>query len=226
MVDFPHAGRARPAPPYVDFRFRSPAYNRFGKRLADLALGLVITVLALPVILLVLLVASLDGHAPLFGHVRIGRGGRPFRCFKVRTMVPDAAERLAHLLATDPEAAAEWRAHQKLRHDPRVTRVGRILRVTCLDELPQLWNVLRGDMSLVGPRPVTAEELERYGEVRDLVLSVRPGITGLWQVEGRGAVGYDERVRMDAAYVTSISPRTDLRILLRTVRAVLSGTGT
>lgn len=226
MVDFQDLGRSRPNTPYVDFRFRSPAYNRFGKRLVDLVLAFAISLVALPVIVLVLLVASLDGHAPLFGHVRIGRGGKPFRCLKVRTMVPDAAARLAHILATDPEAAAEWHADQKLRHDPRITRVGRFLRVTCLDELPQLWNVLRGDMSLVGPRPVTAEELERYGDNRKLVLSVRPGITGLWQVEGRGEVGYDERVQMDVAYVTSISPLGDLRILLRTVRAVLSGTGT
>jgi exopolysaccharide production protein ExoY len=203
----------------------SGVYARFGKRTLDIVLCLMAATVVLPVLLLVLLIVSLDGHAPIYAHRRVGRGGRLFNCLKVRTMVPNADERLRRLLASDPQAAREWKRHHKLLRDPRVTWFGRVLRATSLDELPQLWNVMRGDMSLVGPRPVTQAEIQRYADAGPLVLSVRPGLTGAWQVSGRNRVDYHERVRMDVNYVTSISLRNDLKIILGTFPAVLAGTG-
>lgn len=203
----------------------SNVYARVGKRALDIILSVIFLVMALPVILLVLLIASLDGHAPIYGHVRIGRRGRPFKCLKVRTMVPDAEKHLRRFLQDNPQAAEEWKQRQKLTYDPRITSIGRFLRITSLDELPQLWNVLRGDMSLVGPRPVTAEEILRYEDARHVVLSVRPGVTGAWQVSGRNRVGYDERILLDVDYVKSMSLGRDMKILLSTVPAVLTGTG-
>ncbi len=138
-------------------------------------------------------------------------------------MVPNSDEGFLCYLERNAQAAHEWELRQKLAKDPRVTWFGRFLRATSLDELPQLWNVLRGEMSLVGPRPVTPNEILRYGQARDAVLSVRPGLTGAWQVFGRGRVSYAERVEMDLEYVKSISLRKDLRILLGTVRVVLAG---
>ena len=140
-------------------------------------------------------------------------------------MVPDAQARLESLLAADPEARAEWDRDRKLRKDPRVTRIGRFLRRTSLDEVPQLWNVLRGEMSLIGPRPVTAPELEKYGARSWAYLSVRPGITGLWQVSGRNATRYEDRVQMDVDYTHGMSLLWDVWILIRTVGAVIRRTG-
>jgi lipopolysaccharide/colanic/teichoic acid biosynthesis glycosyltransferase len=140
-------------------------------------------------------------------------------------MVPDAEARLDEVLRRDPTAAAQWAQYQKLDNDPRVTRLGHLLRRTSLDELPQLWNVLRGDMSLVGPRPVTRAELERYGSAASDYVSVRPGLTGLWQVEGRNALTYEERVAMDRRYARKLTFRQDLRILAKTVAVVLARTG-
>lgn len=200
-------------------------YRRAGKRLFDLA---VVVIFAVPVAMVVAVLATLvmlDGGKPFFGHSRVGRGGRTFRCWKLRTMVPDAEARLAAHLAADPRAAEEWAATQKLRHDPRVTLVGRLLRRTSLDELPQVWNVLVGDMSLVGPRPVTPEELERYGRHRAAYCSLRPGITGLWQVRGRNDVSYAARVAMDADYARHASLALDVGLVLGTVPAVLRLTG-
>lgn len=200
-------------------------YRRAGKRLLDLA---VVAVFGLPVAVIVAVLAllvMLDGGKPFFGHLRVGRGGRTFRCWKLRTMVPDAEARLVAHLAADPRAAEEWAETQKLRRDPRVTLVGRVLRKTSLDELPQVWNVVRGDMSLVGPRPVTAEELERYGRHRTAYCSLRPGITGLWQVRGRNDVSYAARVAMDADYARRASLALDVGLVLGTVPAVLRLTG-
>lgn len=166
-----------------------------------------------------------DGAPVLFGHYRVGRSGRLFRCLKFRTMYTDSEPLLADLLQSDANARAEWERDQKLVEDPRVTPVGRFLRRTSLDELPQLINVLRGEMSLVGPRPITVAELTRYGRVRWDYLSVAPGMTGLWQVCGRNNTSYAQRVRLDDHYIGERSFWLDLWILLRTVKVVLRRDG-
>jgi exopolysaccharide production protein ExoY len=157
----------------------------------------------------------------IYRHVRIGRGGQPIGCLKLRTMVQDADVRLAALLAENPTLAEEFELTHKLKDDPRVTRIGRLLRKTSLDELPQLINVLRGEMSLVGPRPITKEEMHRYGQYMPIVLSARPGMTGLWQVSGRNDVSYATRVALDVQYAFGQSLGGDLGILVRTVKRVL-----
>ena len=156
-----------------------------------------------------------------YRHERVGRSGRPIGCLKLRTMVVDADGRLAELLASDPALAEEFALTFKLKKDPRVTRLGHLLRRTSLDELPQLVNVLRGEMSLVGPRPITEEEMRRYGQYMPIVLSARPGMTGLWQVSGRNDVSYATRVALDVQYAFGQSLGGDLSILARTVRRVL-----
>ncbi|SHG85708.1 sugar transferase [Cognatishimia maritima] len=195
------------------------------KRGFDFLLALLLLPAIVPVILCLVLWMRLDGGPGLFGHLRIGKDGRPFRCWKIRTMVPDADQVLAELLRSDPLMCAEWAADQKLRQDPRVTPLGALLRRTSLDELPQIWNVLVGDMSLVGPRPVTKDELARYGAVKHSYLSVRPGITGLWQVSGRNGVGYSARVALDEVYCADVTFKQDLKILLKTAGVVLRCTG-
>lgn len=180
-----------------------------------------LALLALPMLIIALIVRA-DGGPAMFSHARVGRGGRLFGCLKFRSMVPNAEARLAELLATDECAREEWAATRKLKNDPRVTRIGRFLRATSLDELPQLINVLKGDMSLVGPRPVQAAELATYyGAAAEHYQSVRPGITGPWQVSGRNETSYDRRVALDVAYATQPSLIEDFRILLRTPAAVL-----
>jgi exopolysaccharide production protein ExoY len=161
-----------------------------------------------------------DGAPVLFAHYRVGRDGKLFRCMKFRSMLRNSEQVLAELLRDDPQARAEWARDQKLANDPRITGIGHFLRRSSLDELPQLLNVLRGEMSLVGPRPVTVGELTRYRQVRWHYLSVRPGITGLWQVSGRNNTSYDERVALDRHYVEQRSLWLDIGILLRTVRVV------
>ena len=160
-----------------------------------------------------------------FGHVRVGMNGKPFKCWKFRTMVHNSKEVLEQLLATDPQARAEWDKDFKLRNDPRITKIGAFLRKTSLDEIPQLWNVLRGEMSLVGPRPIIEAELERYAERVDFYLEARPGLTGLWQVSGRNETTYAERVALDAWYVKNWNLWYDIAILCKTVRTVLTGKG-
>jgi exopolysaccharide production protein ExoY len=166
-----------------------------------------------------------DGAPLLYGGWRVGRGGRLFRCLKFRTMVLDAPAVLERLLRDDPAARAQWERDQKLDDDPRVTPVGRFLRRSSLDELPQLFNVLRGDMALVGPRPITVPELERYGAARWHYLNVLPGMTGLWQVSGRNDVSYGQRVQLDRSYVEQRTVLGDLQILLRTVKVVVNHDG-
>ena len=179
-----------------------------------------------PVLLAITLLVWQAGGAPIFfGHYRVGRDGRLFRCLKFRTMRVDAEQALARLLATDAEARAEWQRDQKLARDPRITPIGRILRKTSLDELPQLINVMRGEMCFVGPRPVTPAELTRYGAVRWHYVSVTPGITGLWQVSGRNRTTYDQRVALDKQYVETRNLWRDMVILARTVHVVLTGHG-
>lgn len=192
------------------------------KRTIDLLAATTLLLVVLPACTLLVLLVRADGGPAFFSHTRVGRGGRTFGCLKFRTMVPDAERRLAELLRTDPKARFEWETTRKLRRDPRVTRLGYLLRSSSLDELPQLLNVLRGDMSLVGPRPVTQAELANfYGHAASLYVTVRPGITGPWQVGGRSDSSYDRRVALDANYVRNPSLRSDLLILLRTVRVVV-----
>ncbi len=196
------------------------------KRALDLVLALVLVLALAPLFLILAAWIKLDSPGPVFfGHRRLGLGGRPFVAWKFRTMVQDAEAVLADYLAKNPEARAEWTARQKLRNDPRVTRAGRILRKLSLDELPQLWNVLKGEMSLVGPRPIVEEEVSRYGEAVRLYFRVRPGMTGLWQVSGRNDTTYAERVELDAYYVRNWSVWLDLYLLARTIWVVLTRKG-
>ena len=194
--------------------------------LLNQALALLLLLLLSPLMLVVaFLIWRRDGAPILFGHYRVGLDGKMFRCMKFRTMLRDSEPLLTALLASSPQARAEWQRDQKLENDPRVTPVGNFLRRTSLDELPQLINVLRGEMSLVGPRPITVGELTRYGRVRWHYLSVRPGITGLWQVSGRNNTSYAERVAFDKQYVEQRSAWLDARILLKTVHVVLARDG-
>lgn len=200
--------------------------SRAAKRALDCLIAGALLLALLPFLLIVAGLIAAEGHGPiLFGHSRIGRGGKPFACLKFRTMFIDAEARLQRLLAADAARAAEWALHRKLDVDPRITRIGRFLRATSLDELPQVINVLRGEMSIVGPRPVTAEELLRYGTSARAYKSVRPGITGPWQVNGRNQIGYADRVRLDARYAREWSLATDFMLVLRTPSAVLSRRG-
>ena len=196
------------------------------KRAFDLLGAGVLLLLAAPAFALLALLVRADGGPAFYAHERVGRGGRRFGCLKFRSMVTDSQYRLDTLLDADPAARAEWEATRKLKDDPRVTRIGRLLRATSLDELPQLINVLRGEMSLVGPRPVVAAELAaHYGAAAEHYLAVRPGITGLWQISGRSETSYDTRVALDTRYATNPSLWADLGILLRTPLAVLSRRG-
>ena len=196
------------------------------KRALDVVGAALLLLLALPAFLTIALLVRQDGGPAFFSHTRIGRGGHRFGCLKFRTMVPDAEQRLAGLWLSDPALRAEWEATRKLRHDPRITRIGRVLRATSLDEVPQLLNVLRGEMSLVGPRPVTAAELgTQYGHAALHYMCVRPGLTGAWQVSGRSEASYARRVALDIDYVRFPSLRTDLAILLRTPLVVLRRRG-
>lgn len=202
-----------------------PASQRI-KRFMDVAVSLVLGVAALPLMALIAAAILLESGGPvLFAHTRIGKGGRRFRLWKFRTMVVNGEEVLREHLAGSPARAREWALSHKLRNDPRVTRVGRLLRTTSLDELPQLWNVLRGDMSMVGPRPVVDEELSRYGDAASLYLRVLPGLTGLWQVSGRNDTTYNRRIELDKRYIRKWSPVLDLLVLARTVRVVIMGKG-
>ena len=197
------------------------------KRCLDILGAGTLLLLCLPVMLAIALIVRHDGGPILFRHMRIGRGGRAFPCLKFRSMVMDADKRLAKLLAEDPAAAAEWATRRKLPRDPRITRIGAFLRSTSLDELPQLINVVRGEMSLVGPRPVVQEELDLHYSpaAADAYCEMRPGITGLWQISGRSDTTYAERVMLDTRYARNWSMLFDIGILLKTVPAVLKRRG-
>ncbi len=180
-------------------------------------------ILLAPLLVVVSVLVKLTMGGPvIFSHSRVGFGGGRFRCFKFRTMVQNAEAVLEEHLSRNPDLRQEWEANQKLVVDPRTTGLGRLLRKSSLDELPQLVNVLRGEMSLIGPRPVTAAELGRYGADAAHYLRARPGLTGLWQVSGRSKLVYARRVALDSAYVQNWSLALDLRILLRTIPALLS----
>jgi exopolysaccharide production protein ExoY len=204
----------------------APAERR-SKRAFDIAASLVLIMLFGPLLLLIALAVRCDGGPALFGHRRLGAGteGASFRCWKFRSMVPDSEAVLAHKLATDPEARAEWERDFKLRNDPRVTPLGNFLRKSSLDELPQLFNVLKGEMSLVGPRPIVTAEVERYGQAMEEYRACKPGITGLWQVSGRNDVNYAERVELDRRYAWNWSLKGDVVILFRTLGVVARRSG-
>jgi exopolysaccharide production protein ExoY len=195
-------------------------------RAMDIVLSAAGIVVLAPLMLLIALAIMLTDPGPIFfAQRRIGRGGKLFPCFKFRTMVPDAESRLAQVLATDPNAAEEWMRDRKLRRDPRITRVGKFLRQSSFDELPQLFNVFRGDMGIVGPRPIVTAEQVFYGRAFTNYCSVRPGITGLWQISGRNDVSYRRRVALDVVYARNKSLRWDLRIIILTVPAVIFANG-
>ncbi|NYT46307.1 undecaprenyl-phosphate galactose phosphotransferase WbaP [Alcaligenaceae bacterium] len=198
---------------------------RILKRSFDITGSLLIMLLLSPVLLGLALYIRRDGGRAFYGHERVGRNGRKFKCWKYRSMVVNASDILMRLLADDAQARAEWEKDFKLKNDPRITRVGAFIRRTSMDELPQLWNVLKGEMSLVGPRPIVAAELERYADDADYYLMAKPGMTGLWQVSGRNDVDYDKRVYFDAWYVKNWSLWNDIAILFKTVNVVLKRDG-
>lgn len=195
------------------------------KRSFDLVVGVLFLLALSPVMLMIALLVMRDGGGVLFRHKRIGANGKTFCCLKFRTMCVDAEAKLQKLLAEDAEARAEWKRDFKLRNDPRVTALGNFLRQTSLDELPQLFNIIKGDMSLVGPRPIVTAEAARYGAAFRDYLSCRPGLTGLWQVSGRNDVGYETRVKLDSSYARTWSLARDITILMRTVRVVFGRNG-
>jgi len=193
-------------------------------RLLDLVVGAAIFLLVLPLMAVCALAIRLSSRGPvIYRQERIGRSGRHFTCFKFRTMVDGADRNIGQILTGCSRSQAEWEALVKLRSDPRVTGLGRVMRRYSLDELPQLFNVLKGDMSVVGPRPIVADEIHRYGASFADYCNVKPGLTGLWQVSGRHALSYEERVRLDAQYAQNKSLKLDLQILLKTVPVVLLG---
>lgn len=220
----PHAAR-HALPGLASGRDLAPLglYRNGGKRVLDVTLILLSLPVLLPMMALLILAVALSGGRPLFRQQRIGRDGRSFTLWKLRSMVPDAEARLEAYLAANPEARAEWDRTQKLKSDPRITRIGKILRRTSADELPQLWNVLRGEMSLIGPRPMMPCQRDLYpGKA---YYRLRPGLTGPWQVSARNDSSFADRARFDTAYAREVSLRTDLRLLLATVRVVLRRTG-
>lgn len=198
-------------------------YNAGLKRAVDMIIVLMAIPIWLPVILIGALLVMTDGHSPIYRQERLGLNGRIFRIWKLRTMVMNADAKLEAHLTANPEARAEWDATQKLKHDPRITIFGRILRKTSLDELPQIFNVLLGDMSLVGPRPMMVSQKHLYDG--ESYYTLRPGLTGLWQVSERNESRFIDRVRFDDTYAATMSLSTDLNILLRTVGVVVRGTG-
>lgn len=201
--------------------------NRFIKRFFDISVSIISMPLLLPIIALIGTIIRLETSGPaVYAHDRIGKNGKTFRCYKFRTMYKDAEEKLKEILENNKETRAEWLKNQKLRNDPRITKVGRFLRRTSLDELPQVFNVIKGEMSLVGPRPVTKEEIEyHYKDAAELCFSVPPGITGLWQVSGRTNTGYEYRVKLDGWYIMNWSLWLDIAILFKTIKVVMKMEG-
>ncbi|HID9896145.1 undecaprenyl-phosphate galactose phosphotransferase WbaP [Serratia ureilytica] len=199
--------------------------SRMLKRIFDIVGSLSIMIALSPVLLFLAYKVSRDGGNAIYGHERIGKNGKKFKCLKFRSMIVNSQEVLSELLKTDPEAKAEWEKDFKLKNDPRITKIGSFIRRTSLDELPQLWNVLVGEMSLVGPRPIVEAELERYAGDVDYYLMAKPGMTGLWQVSGRNNIDYDTRVYFDAWYVKNWALWNDIVILFKTIGVVLKRDG-
>ena len=200
--------------------------NLLLKRLLDLSIIIFFSPIVIPLTLLLCILTKLTSKGPIFyGHKRVGKNGKEIKCWKFRSMCINSQEILEKILATDPERRAEWEKDRKFKDDPRVTKFGKFLRKTSLDELPQLFNVLIGQMSLVGPRPVTEPELVKYGKYKDYVLSVVPGLSGMWQISGRSDTGYEERISFDTYYIQNWSIWLDIWILIKTVWVVLIGKG-
>jgi exopolysaccharide production protein ExoY len=198
-------------------------YRNFFKRLTDIALVLVAFPIIVPTVLIIAMLIALDGGSPFYLQKRLGRGGKIFTMVKLRTMQGDAERRLSEYLAHDAQARTEWEVYQKLKNDPRITRIGNFLRKSSIDELPQLWNVLIGDMSLVGPRPMLPEQSPLYPGNAYYLL--RPGITGPWQVSDRNTSTFAQRADFDAAYERALSFTTDVKVLVATVGVVFRCTG-
>ena len=202
---------------------RSDIYQQLGKRAFDVLFVLAISPMLVSVTFLMALLVSLDGAVPFYGQYRVGRNGRTFRMWKLRTMIPNADQVLEDHLASDPAARAEWEKTQKLKRDPRITWIGRFLRKTSLDEVPQFFNVLAGDMSVVGPRPMMVCQRELYPGLS--YFRLRPGITGYWQISDRNTCSFSNRACFDDRYAQEASFETDLRVVTRTISVVLRGTG-
>jgi putative colanic acid biosynthesis UDP-glucose lipid carrier transferase len=204
----------------------APGVQGFLKEVFDRTCAAALLIASSPIMLCIALAVRFSSPGPVFyGHTRIGANGTRFKVYKFRSMVMDSQRILEELLASDPQARAEWAADHKLKNDPRITGIGRLLRATSLDELPQLYNVIRGEMSLVGPRPIVDDEVSKYGSAIQYYYAARPGMTGLWQVSGRNDVTYTSRVRLDCRYVLNWSLWQDLKILLQTVGVVFGRRG-
>ena len=192
----------------------------------DLFLLIVSSPITIPLTLVVSIIVKATSKGPVFyGHKRIGKNGKEFKCWKFRSMVIDADKQLDKILAENPEMKKEWEKDRKFTNDPRVTKIGKILRKTSIDEIPQFYNVLIGEMSFIGPRPVTRPELARYGDKSDFILSVQPGLSGMWQISGRSDTGYEERITLDSYYIHNWSVWFDVWIIIKTIFVVLRGKG-
>lgn len=211
----------------LPFSLEAKIKHRPLKRVFDVIFSLCALICLSPLLCLIALAIRLTskGHS-VYSHERIGRGGKPFRCYKFRTMYQDADLKLQELLANNPDMKLEWERTFKLKNDPRVTPVGAFLRKTSLDELPQFWNVIRGDLSVVGPRPVVRGEIKKcYGQKASKILSIRPGLTGLWQVSGRNDTTYSTRIRFDEHYIENQSLLLDIKLIAKTIPAMISSRG-
>jgi Undecaprenyl-phosphate galactose phosphotransferase WbaP len=201
-------------------------WNLWIKRFLDLVMVILGGIIIFPFMLIIALLIKISSPGPvLYSHTRLGQNGKRFKVYKFRSMVIDAGERLKNLLDSDPKIREEWEVNYKLRNDPRITKIGKFLRMSSLDELPQIINVLKNEMSLVGPRPITEDEVEKYGENYERIFSVKPGITGLWQVSGRSDTDYHERIAYDIYYLQSWSVWLDLWVVYKTFSVVLRGKG-
>lgn len=202
------------------------SYSLFWKRVLDFMLLLISSPLTIPLVAVVSLIVKITSPGPVFfGHKRIGKNGKEFKCWKFRSMVIDADKQLEKILAENPAMREEWERDRKFTNDPRVTKIGKILRKTSIDEIPQFFNILTGEMSFIGPRPVTAPELDKYNNKANFILQVQPGLSGMWQISGRSDTGYEERVTLDAYYIQNWSVWLDIWIIIKTVVVVLTGKG-
>ena len=205
--------------------FIAPSFSNITKRMLDVGISLAIMLTFMPLLVVIGICVLASGKPVFFSHERVGLNGKKFKCYKFRSMVPNAQEVLAEVLAVDPVAREQWDKEFKLKDDPRITKTGRFLRKTSLDEIPQLWNVLVGEMSLVGPRPITEKELMKYNKSARHYLKIKPGLTGLWQVSGRSNLDYDDRIVMDRWYAKNWSVISDIAILLKTILVVAKRDG-
>lgn len=225
-VPAPASAAGNDAVPVLSYIGLNKAEHALKRSFDLLSVVVILAIFGWLMLILAVAVRMSSGKGVIYGHTRIGRDGKAFQCYKFRSMVANSDEVLRHLLATDPEAKAEWERDFKLKNDPRITTVGRFIRKTSLDELPQLWNVIKGEMSIVGPRPVVQAEFDRYyGDAKQHYLSVPPGLTGLWQVSGRSDLDYEQRVKLDMDYVDNWNVFSDFMIVMRTVKVIFARSG-